>query len=233
MRSNRSQDFNQENRSLKKPLLYDARGVMVKTSPLSNKWLRALLFYILPYIVINGIIFILVCYRPSITIDVHETTDYVTSEVQFTVHSILPVRELDVTLESEDLEYERSGNTYTTVVSQNGTFMVQVTAINGMQQREFVDIGLLDEMPPNLDTESAHISAGVLEFSISDNQSGVNFDTIYAVTDSGENLLPAEVDKTLGLVTINIPSDATSLDLYYTDMVGNEGNGHINLVSAS
>lgn len=227
MRFKRSYRLSDDSR----PLLYDARGMRVKASPLSNKWIRALLFYVLPYLVINGIIFILVCSRPSITIDIGETTDYVSSEVAFTVHSILPLRDVNVTLESQPIQYTRSGNTYTCRIDQNGTFMVQVTSVNGMQRKEFEDIALLDSSAPSIDAQSATVNNGTLTFMVSDNQSGVDYDSVYAVTDQGEHLLPSEMDESQGIVTIDIPVDTLSLELYYADMVGNEGSGHIDLVS--
>lgn len=227
MRSYKNHKKSSDNR----PLLYDARGARIKASPLSNRWLRILLFYILPYVVINGIIFILVCYRPSVSIDAADTSDYVSSEVNFTVHSILPLKEISVSLESEPLEYVKSGNTYTCKVTQNGTFMVSVTSINGMQRREFFDIGVLDGTAPTMDAESVSIVGGVLTFTLNDNQSGVDYDSVYAYTQSDEELLPGEVDKSLGTVTMDIPSGTESVELYFSDMVGNEGSAHINLVS--
>lgn len=225
-------DRNYKGTSDKRPLLYDARGVRVKSSPLSNKWLRALLFYVLPYIVINGIILILVCSSPSVSIEVQDTADYMSSEVDFTIHSILPLREMTVTLESQPLEYERSGNTYFCLITQNGTFMVQAVAVNGMQVREFEDIAVLDDAAPSIDAETASVRNGTLTFYISDNQSGVDYDSIYAITDTGESLLPTEVDKTLGTVSIALPLGCSSVDLYYEDMVGNGGSGHIDLVTS-
>lgn len=232
MKSSRSDDFKYDNSFKSRQFLYDARGERVKPGLLSNKYIRALLFYVLPYIVINGIILILVCARPSVSINVQETTDFVSSEVDFTVNSILPIRGLDVSLESEPLEYEKSGNTYKATVYQNGTLMVHVTSINGMQVREFVDIGLLDTSSPTVDSGSADASGGVLRFSINDSQSGVNYDSIYAVSDLGENLRPSEIDETLGNVTIDIPQGTGSLDIYYADKVGNEGSSHINLIES-
>lgn len=229
MKLNKSDKRSHQRSSQLKPLLYDARGVRIKASPLSNKWVRALLFYVLPYIIINGIIFLLVCSSPSVNITVQETSDYVSSDVEFTVNSILPLRDLTVSLESEPLEYEKSGNTYTCNVSQNGTFMVQATAINGMQGREFVDVGILDDSAPSVDASSAEISGGVMTFLITDNQSGVDYDSIYLVTDSGERILPSQIDKTLGSVRAEIPGDVSFIDLYYADMVGNEGSAHVNV----
>lgn len=229
MKPNKSDKYSLKKSSRTRPLLYDARGVRIKASPLSNKWVRALIFYVLPYIVINGIIFLLVCSSPSVTINVQETSDYVSSDVEFTVKSILPLRDLTVTLESEPLEYEKSGNTYTCNVSQNGTFMVQATSINGMLGREFVDVGLLDDSAPNVNASSAEITGGVLTFVITDNQSGVDYDSVYLVTDSGETILPSQIDKTLGSVSAEIPGDVNFIDLYYSDMVGNEGSAHINV----
>lgn len=209
-------------------MLYDARGTRVKnTSPLSNKFVRLLVFWILPYLVINGIIFTLVCASPKVEITVGDTNNYVNADVSFTVKSILPVKNLEVSLESSPIEYERSGNKYTCSVNQNGTFTVKATALNGMQKSVFADVSVLDDTAPSVDEDSVSISQGILTFTVNDTQSGVDFSSIYAVCDGTDEIKPSETDTALGIVSMKLPIATKSIELHFSDIVGNERTGRI------
>ena len=73
-----------------------------------NPILRNLVFFVLPFAVINIILFVLITASPKIELTLGETTDYKTVGVSFKVKSILPVKDVTVTLESQPLETERS-----------------------------------------------------------------------------------------------------------------------------
>ena len=200
-------------------MYYDARGVRVKKSKLSNSFLRTLLFFVLPYIVVNGLILVFVVATPKIEISAANTKNYRSTSISFTVNSILPVKELEVTMNSEPAEAEKSGNTYTAEVTENGTFYVTATAVNGMTSTSYCDISVLDDTPPVIDETKCRIEHGVLTFGISDTLSGVNFDSIYALSESGEKAVPTSVNRDSGLVTIPMLTDTMSI--YFEDMVGN------------
>lgn len=209
-------------------MLYDARGTRVKnTNPLSNKFIRTLLFWVLPYIIINGIIFTLVCSSPKVEITVGNTNDYVTAGVDFTVKSLLPIKELEVSLESSPLEYEKSGSKYTCTADHNGTFAVKATSINGMQKSVFADVSVLDDTAPSVDEDSVSITHGVLTFTVTDTQSGVDFNSIYGICDGEEEIKPSEIDAALGIVSMELPTAAKTIELHFSDMVGNTRTGRI------
>ncbi len=232
MKSNKSKrQYYVPSSSRNQKLLFDARGEMVKASLLSNKYVRFLLFWVLPYIVINAIIFILVCSTPKAEITVGDTDDYVSANVTFTVKSLLPVSELEVTLESSPVEYTKNGSTYTCKITQNGTFAVRTSSINGMTNTSFTDISILDDTAPSVSESSAAVSDGLLTFSISDTQSGVDFSSIYGIINEDEEqvVYPSEVDRDLGIVSMEIPSDTETIDLYFSDMVGNARTGKITI----
>ena len=214
-------------------IMYDARGRRIKSDPLSNKYLRVLLLYILPYLVINGIILLLVCSSPRISVDVKDTDDYISTEVSFTVKSLLPVKELNVALESEPLEYTKSGKTYTCVVDKNGTFTVDAKSLNGMSRSVYTDINLLDDAAPSIDESSINYSRGELSFTIEDTLSGVNYEALYGTTDSGERVDVSSSDSALGSVTMILPTKtAEYIELHYEDMVGNAGTAKVSLSAA-
>lgn len=216
-------------RSTGSHIMYDARGNRVKGDALSNKYIRVLLFYILPYLVINGIILILVCSSPQISVEVKDTNDYVTTQVDFTVKSLLPVKELNVSLESEPLEYEKNGKNYTCTLDKNGTLTVDAKSINGMSRSVYTDINQMDDAAPSIDEASISYSRGELSFTITDTLSGVDYEEVYGTLGDGEKVLPQKYDAATGSVTMLLPKTADSIDLHYEDMVGNAGTAKISL----
>lgn len=213
-------------------IMYDARGNRIKSDPLSNKYIRVLLFYILPYLVINGIVLLLVCSSPRISVEVKDTDNYISTEVSFTVKSLLPIKELNVALESEPVEYTKSGKTYTCTVDKNGTFTVDAKALNGMSRSVYTDINLLDDAAPSIDESSISYSRGELSFIIEDTLSGVNYTELYATADDGEQIKPSSTDTASGAVTMLLPKTAEHVELHYEDMVGNAGTAKISLSAA-
>ncbi len=230
MSSNRSKS-SYSDRSGNNRILYDAHGTRVKRSVLSNKYIKFLLFFLLPYLVINGIILMLVCSSPHISVEVGDTNDYMTAEVEFTVRSLLPLKDLKVTLESEPIEVEKSRSSYKCTVNQNGTFTIEATSINGMLRSSYTDINILDDTAPSIDESSINISNGDLIFTISDTQSGVNFDSIYGIVNETETVYPSEIDKSLGFVTMPLPSHTESIELHFEDMVGNARSGRVSVTT--
>ena len=210
-------------------ILYDAHGTRVKSSILSNKYIRFLLFALLPYLVINGIILLLVCATPRVTVEAKNTDNYVSTEVDFTVKSLLPLKDLQVTLESEPVEYEKSGSTYKCFVTKNGTFAVEAKSINGMTKMIYTDVSMLDDTAPSVDESSINIDRGLLHFTISDTQSGVNYDSVYAVVNGSEQIYPTEIDKSIGYITMILPNNAETIELHFEDMVGNARSGRISV----
>ena len=210
-------------------IMYDARGNRIKSDPFSNKYVRFLLIYALPYLVINGIILMLVCSQPKITVNVKDTNDYIQTEVDFTVKSLLPVKELKVSLESEPVEYEKSGSSYKCIVDKNGTFTVEAKSLNGMIRSVYTDVNQIDDSAPSIDESSIDYSRGELSFTIGDTLSGVDYDSLYGELDNGERIDPHSYDAATGSVTMLLPKTEDSLVLHYEDMVGNAGEGRVTL----
>ncbi|MDO4487578.1 MAG: hypothetical protein Q4B67_00605 [Eubacteriales bacterium] len=219
-RERRSSEYYDRDRNSGGPsVYYDARGVRVKKSKFANGFVKALIFFVIPYIVINSIIFILVTAAPKIDIAVKNTDNYKDTTVTFDVNCLLPVKELSVTMESEEIPYEKSGNSYTATVSKNGTIYITVTALNGMSTTNYAEIGILDDVPPVIDETKCRIENGVLTFTISDTQSGVDFDSIYGTDSAGRTVTPESINKTSG--TVSIPMTTNTLEIHFSDMVGN------------
>ena len=101
---------------------------------------RILLCYILPFLVVNLAIFFIVTATPKIEIDISDTTDYKTLDVSFKIHSLLPLKKMTTTLESQPIEFQKEKGVYHAVLTNNGTLEVYVLSLNGMQAQDIEHI---------------------------------------------------------------------------------------------
>ena len=88
------------------------RNTYNKRSWNDNRKLHTLVFYILPFILINLVIFIVATSKPKIEYDVSDTRDYRSVDISIRIRSLLPIRETSVTMESQPLEMERKRDVY-------------------------------------------------------------------------------------------------------------------------
>lgn len=195
-----------------------------------QEWLHNLLFYILPFIVINGLIFFLVTTKPECELIIGEDHDYLSTEIKINIKSFLPTKDLAVTLDSEPVELVKGKkNSYTATITKNGALEISVKSVNGMAASSYEYIGILDDNPPAV--SSSAIEDNMLTFTLEDSQSGVNFDSIYATDSLGITVYPASVDKNTGTVTF--PMDEDGLTVFISDMSGNQGQTTFKPQSAS
>ena len=202
---------------------YSKRSSYPRTNRYHKKqgsdWLTILLFYVLPFIIVNAIIFYCATTRPKVEITTADTTDYLSTEVTVTVKSWFPTKDIQFGMEGEPLTAEKGKKrTYTMTITKNGTIEATVTNINGMITTEFEHINVLDESKPNV--ENTSIADGVVTFTVTDSQSGVNFDSIYAENSKGERLAPLAVDRSTS--TLSFEMDPDGLHVYAQDKAGNE-----------
>ncbi|MEG0689598.1 MAG: hypothetical protein RR466_13030 [Hungatella sp.] len=178
-----------------------------------------LLFYILPFIVINGLLFFLVTAKPQCKLTVGETNDYQTTVISFQIQSHLPTKNLSVTLNSEPLELTRSGkNTYTATVSHNGILDVYVENFNGMATTAYEHVNVLDEDPPSV--LDYLMEDDILTLNLSDSQSGIDYTSIHAINAQGMNIPPLSVNK--ATATVTFPMDSDDLTVFAKDLSANE-----------
>ena len=203
-----------------KKLLYDARGVRVQKSRFSGGFYNTLLYWVLPFLVINLLIFTLVTATPKVEVQVAETNDYKTTTVTFSVKSMLPVKSVTALWEyAEPLELTQDGKTYTAQVTKNGNISFDVTSLNGMSTRIYENIDILDSTPPQVNPDDCEVSPDKLTIKITDSQSGVNFDSVYATDPQGRKITPSSIDKETG--TVEFAMYLGALEVYAEDMVGN------------
>lgn len=184
-----------------------------------NRIMRNLVFYVLPFVVVNLILFTLITASPKIELTIGETTDYKTVDISFRVRSILPIREMTVTLESQPVEVERSDGAYRATLDSNGTLEIYAEGWNGMSVRDNEHIAVLDDAAPVIDQEDYVLEDGHLEFLVSDSQSGVDFSSIYGTEADGQNIRPASYSEDTGRVVFEM--EGSDVTVFVSDFAGN------------
>lgn len=208
-----------QNNSKRASLHYDSYGRPLRNKK-QNGFLHFLLRYLLPYLVINGLILFLVITKPRIEASEPDTTDYQHASISFRLHSVLPMRSITASLEGEPVEFVKNGKNYSADLSANGNLTISVESLNRMTDTEHISINILDENSPAIDENSVDIGSGYVEFQVTDSQSGVDFDNVYAVNSNGDKIKPTNVNKAQGIITFAMEGDV--LNVYVSDFAGNQ-----------
>lgn len=186
----------------------------------SSDFKTVILFYILPFIVINAVIFYLVTAKPHLEITVGDTEDYLTTTATVHIQSVLPTKNLVIAKDGEDIAYEQTDSrTYTVPISSNGVLEVSIQNFNGMSAAEYAHISILDDVAPTV-TDYSLDDEDVITITLEDTQSGVDFETIYAVDSEGDQVFPITEDRSAGEVKFDM--DSMGLTLHASDFTGNE-----------
>ena len=125
-----------------------------------------------------------------------------------------------MTLETQDIEFEKNGNTYTAVLTNNGTLEIYAESWNGMPARAVEHVAVLDDTPPSIDQDNVIMKDGELQIYLNDSLSGINYNRLYAMDDNEKQVSPLSYNQENGLVIF--PLKEGSLDIYVEDMVGNK-----------
>lgn len=184
-----------------------------------SEWKTIFLFYLLPFLVVNGTLLMLVVSKPHITIHIADTKNYKTTTASITVKSLLPIKEFSSAQEDTPLELtEKKKGQYTADLVRNGVIEVYAKGINGMTTVKYEHVNILDDVPPAVGEEYT-INDGFLTLTLEDSQSGLDFQSVYAVTASGISLLPSSFDKQTSTFIFPITEDG--LIVYASDLAGN------------
>lgn len=188
----------------------------------SSDWPHILLFYVLPFLVFNSILFFCVITKPKAELVVADTNDYLSTEVTLTVKSWFPTKSVHMVMDGEELEVTKGKKrTYTATVYKNGSIEASIVNLNGMPASIFEHVNVLDDNPPAFD--STDIQDGIVTLILSDSQSGINFDSIYAVNSQEQQIAPLTVDRSSNTLTYEM--DPEGLHVFAQDRAGNEVQG--------
>ena len=190
-----------------------------KLSPKDGSFLSLLLFWILPFLLVNGILFFALTSQPDFEVTINDPGDFKSAEIVVKVKSIFPNNGLNARLAEVPLELEETENkTYTATVHTNGTLEVSMENKNGMNKIVYENVNCIDDTPPAF-TESDN-AAGFVSFYVDDSQSGVDFGSLYAIDSNGNRLTPSMIDEGESLVVFNY--DTPTLEVHAFDNVGQE-----------
>lgn len=190
-----------------------------RLSPTDGSFLSLLLFWILPFILINGILFCVLTAKPNFEVTVTDRGDYMNADITVKVKSHFPNDGIVATFNGQPLELsEQEKNVYSATVNENGPVEVSMTNKNGMNKILYETVACIDDTPPTF-TESDS-AAGFVSFFIDDAQSGVNFNSIYAIDSDGRRLLPSYIDQGESLVVFNFTTP--TLEVHAFDNMGRE-----------
>ena len=191
-------------------------------------FLSILLHYVLPYLVINSIILFFVLATPKLKVnEATETEDPTVRTLLVHVDSILPIKEFTAKLEGKEQNFTKENQNYIISLTGNGNLRISAKSINGMMQVSNTQINSFDENPPVIDEDNVVLSSGYVEFTVTDDQSGVDYATIYGIDKDGDNLKPTNIDEATGKVTFSMKSNG--LTVYVSDKSGNQVTGNFTL----
>ena len=191
-----------------------------------------LLFYGIPFVIINLIIFFIVTSRPHIDLEVVDEHNF--KNVMLTVkhNKFYPVKNLEVLFNNKPLELNREETAtsiiYTATLEKNGGISAVIYGFNGMSDSEYENVGSIDEEPPVIQGEVTQVgSNSEVLVSFEDSQSGIDLSSIYATTANGLRVNPLTIDEANSQATFNL-SNYGSLDIHVSDKVGNNSVAHFN-----
>ena len=188
------------------------------------EWGHVFLFYVLPFVVFNGFLFFIVTTRPALTCTVGDTNDYLSTTVNVEIDSLFPTKELTVTMDGEPLELTKTKNrSYTATIYKNGSIEATVLNFNGMSATVFEHVNVLDDNPPSV--ENASVVDGILTLTVTDSQSGVDFDSIYALDPAGKQVGPLSVNRDAN--TLSYKMEGSRRTIVALDRAGNEARSSI------
>ena len=186
----------------------------------SNDILNVLLFYVLPFFILNGIIFYLFTAKPKFDITIGDTEDYKTTTATITIKSLLPIKDLTVGKDGETLTPEKTGSrTYTVPITRNGVLEVSMKNFNGMYAASFSHINILDDTAPAVDNYELD-DDGIITIYLTDSQSGIDYESIYATNSDGDRVFPESQDTSASSVQFEM--DSSGLTLHASDFIGNQ-----------
>lgn len=188
-------------------------------TPEEKKPGNVFLFYVIPFLLLNLLIFFLVTLRPKFKLHIEESVDFRSAEIELEMHPRLPLAAFDVKLDDTPLNLENlGGGHYKTSVDKNGTLEVTVCYINGMSRTQYEHIGSVDDQPPLISGEE--LDGNMLTVSFDDAQSGVDYDSIYGIDANEEHVLPRSIDDTAHTAVFQITTDR--LEIHASDKLGHE-----------
>lgn len=187
---------------------------------ISTILLRFFFGFLIPFVVINGLILFVYIQVPSIKVLDTDSSEFEKDKIKFTVDCKLPLKSVKVTYQDEEVAYSKIKDTYVIKVDSNGSYHITAIALNNAVANWYGDVETIDKVPPIIDSDTAVIAGNTLNISISDNESQINYDKLYATLEDGSTISPKLVDKSLGTVQFQIDK-GNKITVHLEDEHGN------------
>ena len=198
-----------------------------KRNTILNIFIRIIFGFLVPFFVINRLIYFLYTAHPTINIDTSDNAigDNGTANISFTIDCPIPLSSIIVYRNEDDggineIPYTKLGDKYNINISENGTYIIVAKSLNNSVAKTSTYIDTLDNNPPTIYMENAILIGKSITFVISDDQSGINYDNLYSIDDSGRKEHPQSLDESSGTVTFRFENTKT-LTIHVEDMSGN------------
>lgn len=155
---------------------------------------------------------------PKYHVELGETSENGLPVYSINVDSVLPVNEVRAEMEGRNLAvYEKNSRTFLVEAPENGTMEVSVRLFNKQQVIKKVNVTAVDEAGPVLvscETENDSVC-----LKIDDKGVGVDYEAAYALTNSGEVIMPSEIDEAEGIIRFPFPEER--VDVFIPDLRDN------------
>ena len=182
--------------------------------------LRFFLGFLIPFVVINGIILYVYIQAPSISVIPQDSEEFEKNKIKFTVNCKLPIKDVEVTFQDNVIAYTKLKDLYIVEVNSNGSYQIKATAINNAVATNFGSVKTIDSVAPTIDLDTAIITGNTLLISIHDDQSQINYEKLYATLEDGSTVEPKQVDQTIGTVQFQI-ENGNKITVHLEDEHGN------------
>ena len=169
------------------------------------------------------VVIVLVLFIPLLFVRGHYTVENKTESFQSSVYEvhvagIFPVQ---VTAVQDGLHlpvYDIGHRTFSIEPTKNGKVDVCITYFNQQKSHHTITVTQIDSKAPAL--ISSQVSSKKVYLYVSDSESGIDYESIYALDAHSNTILPASYDSENGYVVFESP--ASAINVYIPDMAGNE-----------
>ena len=146
--------------------------------------------------------------KPSISsVKAAPSSDASSAKVTFHVDALFPVSQVNASLNEKDIDVDVLGNQdYSLEVEENGYLLLDVVSISGIHATQEISIDSIDDQAPVILSHSHE--GDNIEIHVKDiGDSGIDYNGIYARTDSSDMIHPTCCEPSEGLVVFPYPSE--------------------------
>ena len=134
------------------------------------------------------------------------------------VDNLLPVNSVTAFMRSHPLPvYEKNAHVYRIEPVRNGELLVEVELFNRQTVKTLYIVDDVDRTAPRL--LRSEVADHLVYLYVSDEEIGVDYREVYAVSASGNVIYPLSYDEEEGVIVFDYPSEST--DVYIPDHIGN------------